>query len=289
MGKIKKTDARIQQDVLNELKWDTRVEPTAIGVEVQSGVVTLTGAVSSWAKKVAAEEAAHRVAGVLDVANDVTVKAPGGARSDSDIAAAVRHALQWDVFVPDDNIQSTVVDGIVTLKGHVDTYAQRDDAGRAVRNLTGVHAVDNRLTVARPQVAPAELRAAIDPRRARASRRPRRGEDPDRRRGWSRDVARRRPLVARSRGGDRCGDRHEWGRRRRQPHAHRLTLSSRSEHPATARGARRFGRSSRTLYSRTSRRRERDRKNLGVRAVAPQCAAPTQHDSTCKLVPMSHE
>ena len=30
----KKTDAQIQQDVLNELKWDTRVEPTDVGVEV---------------------------------------------------------------------------------------------------------------------------------------------------------------------------------------------------------------------------------------------------------------
>lgn len=158
----KKTDAQIQQDVLNELKWDTRVEPTEIGVEVHGSIVTLTGTVSSWAKKVAAEEAAHRVSGVLDVANDVMVKVPSTTeRNDSDIAAAVRSTLKWDVFVPDERIQSTVTGGFVTLKGHVDTYAQRDDAARAVRNLSGVRGVLNEISVSHSEATPAVLRAAI--------------------------------------------------------------------------------------------------------------------------------
>lgn len=158
----KKTDAQIQQDVLNELKWDTRVDPTDIGIEVHGGVVTLTGTVSSWAKKVAAGEAAHRVSGVLDVANDVIVKVPSSTeRDDTQIATAVRAALKWDVFVPDDKIQSTVTGGFVTLKGQVDTYAQRDDAARAVRNLAGVRGVLNQLSVSRAEVTPAALRSAI--------------------------------------------------------------------------------------------------------------------------------
>ena len=48
-----KTDAQIQQDVLSELKWDTRVAPNEVGVEVDNSVVTLTGTVSSYAKKLA--------------------------------------------------------------------------------------------------------------------------------------------------------------------------------------------------------------------------------------------
>jgi osmotically-inducible protein OsmY len=157
----KKTDAQIQQDVLNELKWDTRVEPTDVGVEVHGGVVTLTGTVSNWAKKVAAEEAAHRVSAVLDVANDMSVKIPGAERDDTEIAAAVRQALKWDVFVPDDKIQSTVAGGFVTLKGQVDTYAHRDDTARAVRNLSGVRGVLNQITVRRADVTPAVLRTSI--------------------------------------------------------------------------------------------------------------------------------
>jgi osmotically-inducible protein OsmY len=65
-----KTDAMIQQDVIQELTWDTRVHATDVGVEVDSGVVALTGTVDSYAKSRAAQEAAHLVAGVLDVAND---------------------------------------------------------------------------------------------------------------------------------------------------------------------------------------------------------------------------
>ncbi|MGE0400434.1 MAG: BON domain-containing protein [Kofleriaceae bacterium] len=159
---VQKPDAQLQQDVLNELKWDTRVEPNEVGVEVDSGIVTLTGTVSSWAKKMAAQEAAHRVAGVLDVANDLIVQIGiSPERSDTDIAAAVRHALQWDVFVPDEDIQSSVSHGFVTLTGEVATATQREDAARAVRNLAGVCAVENRITLRQHEVTPDELRAAI--------------------------------------------------------------------------------------------------------------------------------
>jgi osmotically-inducible protein OsmY len=158
-----KTDAQIQQQVLKELAWDPRVEETEVGVSVQHGVVTLSGTVTSWAKRAAAQEAAHRVAGVLDVANDVIVKIPGGlGRSDTEIAHAVRNALEWDVFVPDKDIQSTASNGWVTLTGTVETVSEREDAARAVRNLTGVSGVENQITVRQPRVAPERIRAAIE-------------------------------------------------------------------------------------------------------------------------------
>ena len=134
--------------MLEELKWDSRVDETEVGVQVASGVVTLTGTVTSWAKRVAAQEAARRVIGVLDVANDISVKTPGGfVHSDTEIAQAVRQTLEWDVFVPNEKITSTVTDGWVTLEGSVDRWSQRDDAERAVRNLTGVKMVVNKITV----------------------------------------------------------------------------------------------------------------------------------------------
>jgi hypothetical protein len=129
---IKKSDTQIHHDVLEELKWDSPVDETEVGVQVAGGVVTLTGTVTSWAKRVAAQEAARRVIGVLDVANDIAVKVPGGfMRSDTEIAQAVRQALEWDVFVPNERITSTVTDGWVTLEGPVERGSQRDGgAGR---------------------------------------------------------------------------------------------------------------------------------------------------------------
>ena len=83
------TDEQIQADVLEELKWDARVRPNEIGVAVKDGIVTLTGWVDSYVKKMAAEAAAHRVHGVLAVANDIEVRLPSSAeRTDADLAAA---------------------------------------------------------------------------------------------------------------------------------------------------------------------------------------------------------
>lgn len=162
MSSIKKTDSQIQQDVLQELKWDTRVEETEVGVEVDGGVVTLTGVVSSWAKRTAAQEAAHRVAGVLDVANDLQVRLPGAGRTDTDVAQAVRDALEWDVFVPHEQIRSTVSDGAVTLEGEVEHWNQRADAEEAVRKLEGVRLVTNRIQVRPARVSEPVVRKAIE-------------------------------------------------------------------------------------------------------------------------------
>jgi osmotically-inducible protein OsmY len=159
----KKTDTQIHRDVLEELRWDSRVDETEVGVELDAGVVTLTGTVTSWAKRVAAQEAARRVIGVLDVANDIKVKVPGGlTRSDTEIAQAVRRALEWDVFVPDEKITSTVSDGWVTLEGALERWSQRDDAERAVRNLAGVKAVINKITVTTATPVTQDVRKAIE-------------------------------------------------------------------------------------------------------------------------------
>lgn len=160
---VKKTDTQIHHDVLEELKWDSRVDETEVGVQVDGGVVTLTGAVTSWAKRMAAQEAARRVIGVLDVANDLKVKVPGGlTRTDTEIAKAVRQALEWDVFVPEEKITSTVTDGWVTLEGTVERWSQRDDAERAVRNLTGVKSVVNSIIVKAPKPVTEDVRKAIE-------------------------------------------------------------------------------------------------------------------------------
>jgi osmotically-inducible protein OsmY len=162
---IRKTDSQIQHDVLEELKWDTRVRETDVGVEVDKGVVTLTGTVDSWTARLAAQEAAHRVSGVLDVANDIQVKLLGSyERSDTDVAKAVRSALEWDVLVPHEQVRTTVSNGVVTLEGKVDYWSQYDDAARCVRNLAGVREVKN-LILVEPSVArvsPQAVRSTIN-------------------------------------------------------------------------------------------------------------------------------
>jgi osmotically-inducible protein OsmY len=158
----KPTDEQIQRNVLAELKWDARLQPNEIGVIVKDGVVTLTGWVDSYAKKWAAEEAAHRVRGVKAVANDIEVRLPvSDERTDADIAAAAVRALEWDAFVPVEKLDVTVSKGWVTLRGEVEWQFQKEDAERVVRRLSGVKGVTN-LIVVKPRVTPSELKQKIE-------------------------------------------------------------------------------------------------------------------------------
>ncbi|TDC59025.1 BON domain-containing protein [Micromonospora sp. KC207] len=149
-----RTDQEIQSAVLDELAWEPRVQPNEIGVTVAEGVVTLTGQVDSYAKKWAAERAAHRVARVRAVADDLAVRLPATAeRTDPELATAVARALEWDAFVPVRPLEVTVSGGWVTLHGEVEWEYQRRAVDRAVGRLTGVRGLTNGITV-RPAVRP---------------------------------------------------------------------------------------------------------------------------------------
>jgi osmotically-inducible protein OsmY len=149
-----RTDEQVQQDVIEELKWDASVQPNEIGVAVKDGVVTLTGYVDSYPKRWDAEKAAHRVKGVAAVANDIEVRLPGTAqRTDADIAAAAIRALEWEAALPSDKVEVTVSKGWVTLRGELPWEFQRRSAERAVRRLTGVRGVTNLISV-KPLVSP---------------------------------------------------------------------------------------------------------------------------------------
>lgn len=159
----RRTDSHLKRRILSELKWDSRVSWASISVEVNEAVATLTGCVTSYAQKVAAQEAAHRVIGVLDVANDIEVKPPNAlVRTDTEIAHAVRSALEWDALVPDDQIQSTISAGWVTLEGQVEFWRERTDAERAVRRLNGVVGVINKLSIRKQNVNEDLLREEVE-------------------------------------------------------------------------------------------------------------------------------
>ncbi|MES1207641.1 MAG: BON domain-containing protein [Pseudomonadota bacterium] len=143
-----KTDDELREDVLCQMAWDERLNGQQIGVQVQHGVVTLGGVVDLWVQFNAAAEAAHQVAEVTDVANEIQVRASApDAPTDTDLAVAVRRALRWDGRIHETDIRSTVAGGIVTLEGIVASAAQRAEATRAVARLHGVRRVDNRLVV----------------------------------------------------------------------------------------------------------------------------------------------
>jgi len=163
-----KTDQQIQRDVRAEIARDLRFKPAELGVEVDGGVVTLTGTVATFRKIDEAAELATSVPGVRDVASQLTVAPTGTLRDDPAIARAVRDALEWDALVPEERIDSAVHHGVVTLTGTVDDGFQRTMAGDAVANLSGVVLVNNHVRILPPVRSDAdiydEIKAALQRR-----------------------------------------------------------------------------------------------------------------------------
>jgi osmotically-inducible protein OsmY len=143
-----KNDAQIQTDVQNQLKWEPEMNAAQIGVAVSNGIVTLSGIVDTYPKKLTAERIAKNVIGVKAVALDIQVGiSPVNRKSDTEIAEACVNALRWDSSVPDDKIKVRVENGTVSIDGAVEWGYQRLAAKNAIMKLTGVKGVNNMVVV----------------------------------------------------------------------------------------------------------------------------------------------
>lgn len=157
-----KDDSQLQQDILDELRWEPAVNANEIGVTVKDGIVTLTGHVASFGEKWDAERAAQRVTGVKGLAMEIDVAVGGGSkRTDADIARSVEHVLQWVSFLVYDPIKVLVENGWVTLSGEVQWHYQRQAAKQAVRYLMGVTGVSDQLLI-KERVTPVTIKSDIE-------------------------------------------------------------------------------------------------------------------------------
>lgn len=157
-----KSDSRLQQDVMEELKWEPGIDHEEIGVSVNSGVVTLSGTVSSYSEKLLAEKTVRRVKGVRAIAEDLQVLYPAQAKStDPEIAKRIADILEWDSLVPNDKISVTVEKGVARLTGEVEWHFEKDLAFKDASKISGVVRVDNRINV-RPSVSTADVEQRIE-------------------------------------------------------------------------------------------------------------------------------
>lgn len=157
-----KTDSEIQKDVIEQLKWESFLKASEIGVAVKNGVVTLSGTVDSYLKKIAAEDAAKRISGVKVVAEDIDVKYPNSLiKNDTEIAEAVLNSLKWHSAVNEEKIKIKVENGIVTLEGEVDWEYQRNSVVTQIESLIGVKKIINNIII-KAGIVPKELKQKIN-------------------------------------------------------------------------------------------------------------------------------
>src|SRR4051794_36316145 len=105
-------DATLRQSVLAELDFDPSINSAHIGVAAENGVVTLSGHVSTYAEKVAAERAALRVRGVRALAQEIEVRYPEDKKtSDDEIAQRALKVIAWHAFIPEGTVKVKVQGG----------------------------------------------------------------------------------------------------------------------------------------------------------------------------------
>ena len=147
-SEIHMTDGEVRQEVLREMRWDSRLRGATVQVAVAGGEVTLRGAVTDASEMLAAIEAARRAEGAFQVKSELRVDPFGGRpRTDAHIAEAVRRALEWDAQIPHDRIQVAVSNGWVALHGTVGRQRDRENVERLARRLEGVRGVYNLVAV----------------------------------------------------------------------------------------------------------------------------------------------
>jgi len=117
-----------------------------IQASVQGGVVTLTGTVDVFAKKMDADQKAHHVHGITAVRNDIQVE--GGEMSDQQLQQKLQKAITYDMVgygtVPFDAISIQVENGVASLGGHAYGPVDASDAVAVVANTKGVRdVIDN--------------------------------------------------------------------------------------------------------------------------------------------------
>lgn len=143
-----KNNSELQADVQNAIKWEPLLHAAEIGVTAKDGVVSLTGFVDNYAKKMEAENAAKRVIGVKAIVEEIQVRFHNSfTKTDEEIAHEVLTGLKNNWSVPHDKLKVKVEAGWVTLDGELPWNYQKEAAKNAVNYLMGVKGVTNNIKI----------------------------------------------------------------------------------------------------------------------------------------------
>lgn len=117
-------DRQLKDEIERAIELDPVLDPYELRVEVNNGVVHVTGAADSWHEKKMAGDVVKSVRGVMEVKNDVAFVHKKD-RPDEEIEKDIKSLFRNDVRIDDGLIDVKVEDGKVTLSGEVGSYAER--------------------------------------------------------------------------------------------------------------------------------------------------------------------
>jgi osmotically-inducible protein OsmY len=143
------TDKELGEFIAKAIMRDERLSFQPIELSVENGIVTLTGSVQTYRRKLAAQELVSSFEGCRDVVNQLVVKCPH-IMSDQEIANNVRSALDSHADITKETIVVSVERGIVSLSGSVGSQWERIVAEDVARSAKGVNDINNYLAINLP-------------------------------------------------------------------------------------------------------------------------------------------
>lgn len=131
---------------------DDAIKSTDISVKTHSGVVTLSGFVTSQDQAEKAVAVVQKIEGVKSVSDKLHVRdskasSMKGYAGDAATTSEIKAKLLADDIVPSRNVKVETTDGVVQLSGQVANQAQSDRAESIAKAIEGVKSIKNDLTV----------------------------------------------------------------------------------------------------------------------------------------------
>lgn len=143
-SELERSDPDIAHAALNALKWDVEVPDHLITLKVTNGWITLQGEVERQFQRAAAERVVRSLTGVRGVSNSISVRP---APTPADVKQHIRDMLKRQAEFDADNLIVELVDHRATLRGKVQSFAEKRDAERAAWQTPGVTEVKNELAI----------------------------------------------------------------------------------------------------------------------------------------------
>ncbi|MEO6284102.1 MAG: BON domain-containing protein [Dyadobacter sp.] len=137
-------DNDLANEVLNAYKWNWEIPNDKVTVKVENGWITLEGEFNWNYQREAAERIVKKLAGVKGISNLISIKSE---THDEIEKMGIESALARNWSIKEQDIHVKVDGTKVTLTGDVDSWYQKEEAGRVAWNAPGVVTVNNELVV----------------------------------------------------------------------------------------------------------------------------------------------